>query len=80
MLLKHFFQLNKVCFTGVTARQQYNLTRYSELSQSGLADISVMLNLHGLQINGGIAMSSPVVLVTGGLTGIGRATGPRLRA
>jgi NAD(P)-dependent dehydrogenase (short-subunit alcohol dehydrogenase family) len=33
-----------------------------------------MLNLHGVQINGGIAISSPVVLVTGGLTGIGRAT------
>src|SRR5277367_266486 len=27
-----------------------------------------------VEINGGSAMSSPVVLITGGLTGIGRAT------
>jgi NAD(P)-dependent dehydrogenase (short-subunit alcohol dehydrogenase family) len=30
--------------------------------------------LHGIQIKGGSAMSSPVVLITGALTGIGRAT------
>ena len=33
-----------------------------------------MPDLHGLQIEGGDAMSSPVVLITGALTGIGRAT------
>jgi len=33
-----------------------------------------MLNLHVVQINGGSAVSSPVVLITGALTGIGRAT------
>src|SRR2546426_1765307 len=32
-----------------------------------------MPNLHGPQINGGRTMSSPVVLITGALTGIGRA-------
>src|SRR6202171_2746827 len=32
-----------------------------------------MPDLHGLQIKGGSAMSSPVVLITGALTGIGRA-------
>src|SRR2546421_3496342 len=32
-----------------------------------------MPNLHGPQINGGRVMSSPVVLITGALTGIGRA-------
>jgi NAD(P)-dependent dehydrogenase (short-subunit alcohol dehydrogenase family) len=33
-----------------------------------------MPELHGIQIKGGGAMSSPVVLITGALTGIGRAT------
>src|SRR6202035_1526071 len=33
-----------------------------------------MPRLHGVQIKGGSAMSSPVVLITGALTGIGRAT------
>jgi NAD(P)-dependent dehydrogenase (short-subunit alcohol dehydrogenase family) len=33
-----------------------------------------MPELHGIQIKGGSAMSSPVVLITGALTGIGRAT------
>src|ERR1700687_85928 len=32
-----------------------------------------MPDLHGLQIKGVVAMSSPVVLITGALTGIGRA-------
>ena len=32
-----------------------------------------MPNLHGSEIKGGSAMSSPVVLITGALTGIGRA-------
>jgi NAD(P)-dependent dehydrogenase (short-subunit alcohol dehydrogenase family) len=32
-----------------------------------------MPDLHGFQIKGGRAMSSPVVLITGALTGIGRA-------
>ena len=32
-----------------------------------------MLNLHGLQIKEAVTMSSPVVLITGALTGIGRA-------
>src|SRR6266436_10072058 len=32
-----------------------------------------MLSLHGSRFNGGSAMSSPVVLITGALTGIGRA-------
>src|SRR4029077_6862306 len=34
---------------------------------------SVMLSLHGSRSMGGSAMSSPVVLITGALTGIGRA-------
>src|SRR6202451_3891754 len=33
-----------------------------------------MPDTHGFQIQGGSAMSSPVVLITGALTGIGRAT------
>src|SRR5260221_8758266 len=33
-----------------------------------------MLELHGFQIMEVVAMSSPVVLITGALTGIGRAT------
>ena len=33
-----------------------------------------MPDLHGLQTKEGVAMSSPVVLITGALTGIGRAT------
>src|SRR6266478_7523241 len=33
-----------------------------------------MPDLHGLQIKEEVAMSSPVVLITGALTGIGRAT------
>ncbi len=33
-----------------------------------------MPDLHGFQIKGGVDMSSPVVLITGALTGIGRAT------
>src|SRR4030081_3200542 len=33
-----------------------------------------MPRLHGVQIRGIVAMSSPVVLITGALTGIGRAT------
>src|SRR5438067_3571332 len=33
-----------------------------------------MPDLHGFQIEGAIVMSSPVVLITGALTGIGRAT------
>src|SRR3981189_1949245 len=33
-----------------------------------------MLTLHGSRSNGGSPMSSPVVLITGALTGIGRAT------
>src|SRR6202795_2524698 len=33
-----------------------------------------MPGLHGVQIKGASAMSSPVVLITGALTGIGRAT------
>src|SRR6202048_3556468 len=32
-----------------------------------------MPELHGFQIKEGVAMSSPVVLITGALTGIGRA-------
>jgi len=35
--------------------------------------VSTMPNLHGFLIKGGRAMSSPVVLTTGALTGIGRA-------
>src|SRR6266481_8713105 len=33
-----------------------------------------MPDLHGLQTKEAVAMSSPVVLITGALTGIGRAT------
>ena len=33
-----------------------------------------MLNLHGFSIKEAVTMSSPVVLITGALTGIGRAT------
>jgi len=33
-----------------------------------------MPGLHGFQIKEVVAMSSPVVLITGALTGIGRAT------
>src|SRR5882672_10774592 len=33
-----------------------------------------MPELHGFQIKEAVAMSSPVVLITGALTGIGRAT------
>ena len=33
-----------------------------------------MPDLHGFQIKGAVEMSSPVVLITGALTGIGRAT------
>src|ERR1700693_896689 len=33
-----------------------------------------MPDLHGFQIKEAVAMSSPVVLITGALTGIGRAT------
>ena len=33
-----------------------------------------MPDLHGLQIKEAVAMSLPVVLITGALTGIGRAT------
>jgi len=33
-----------------------------------------MPDLHGSQIKEEVAMSSPVVLITGALTGIGRAT------
>ncbi len=33
-----------------------------------------MPDLHGLQTKEEVAMSSPVVLITGALTGIGRAT------
>src|SRR6202035_5171136 len=33
-----------------------------------------MPELHGLQIKEAVAMSSPVVLITGALTGIGRST------
>ena len=33
-----------------------------------------MPDLHGLQIKEAVPMSSPVILITGALTGIGRAT------
>jgi NAD(P)-dependent dehydrogenase (short-subunit alcohol dehydrogenase family) len=38
-----------------------------------LAGLTVMPDVQGFSINGGRAMSSPVVLITGALTGIGRA-------
>ncbi len=42
--------------------------------ESSFGGRSVMPDLHGLQIKEAVAMSSPVVLITGALTGIGRAT------
>jgi NAD(P)-dependent dehydrogenase (short-subunit alcohol dehydrogenase family) len=52
-----------------------SLTKYaSELPQEQLGGWAVMPDLHGFQIKEVIAMSSPVVLITGALTGIGRAT------
>jgi NAD(P)-dependent dehydrogenase (short-subunit alcohol dehydrogenase family) len=42
--------------------------------ESSFGGRSVMPDLHGLQSKEAVAMSSPVVLITGALTGIGRAT------
>src|ERR1700680_1989064 len=71
MLPKYCSQLNKVCFNRASLAIQQSDLSYS---RAGLADVSTMPSLHGFQIKGGRAMSSPVALITGALTGIGRAT------
>jgi NAD(P)-dependent dehydrogenase (short-subunit alcohol dehydrogenase family) len=68
-------QPNKVCFKVATTRQPHHPTiATGTIPEAAFDEFSVMPELHGFQIKGGSAMSSPVVLITGALTGIGRAT------
>src|SRR5260370_16533397 len=86
MPAKHCSQLNKVCFNSATNTCLRHPIECSELSRKQLlADVKSCLSCMGSRSREEVAMSSPVVLITGALTGIGRATavafareGPRI--
>ncbi len=68
------------CFNKVCSKRATNYpTSQSNLVIGAIPVVAVgrhcvMPELHGVQLKEVVAMSSPVVLITGALTGIGRAT------
>src|SRR5260370_2197235 len=69
MPLKHRCELNKVPIKRTTATSIGVIISCPDWA----AALTVMSDVQSLEINGGGAMNSPVVLITGALTGIGRA-------